>query len=233
MKVIVEPVGLAVMEFETEEELQVEYKKNLSAGGVSLPTQIKFAEFTTIKLTLKLVGKGEITVPASVVRLLEGALAVYIEENPANILATLLKPREEEPEKDQSTWNRVRDLSRLEKLLLAPKADRSERAVLVQDNDAQILLYVLKNPRITLEEVVRIARSTAINSLVADFIAKTAQWASNLEIKIALASNSRTPTPIALKLLPTLPEQEIRKIAKAAAASQSLKQAALKLLINK
>lgn len=233
MKVVVEPSGLAVMEFETEAELQAEYQKNLSSGGVSLPTQIKFAEFTTITLTLKLLGKGEVTVPASIVRLLEGALAVYIKENPAEILATLLKPKEEESGKGKSTWDRVRELSHLEKILLAPKADRSERAVLVQDNDTQIILYLLKNPRITLEEVVRVARSGAINSQVADFIAKTAQWSSNLEIRIALAGNSRTPAPLAIKLLPTLPEQEIRKIAKATAASQSLKQAALKLLINK
>jgi hypothetical protein len=127
----------------------------------------------------------------------------------------------------------VRNLSRVEKLLLAPKADRSERTVLLQDNDAQVLYSLLKNPRITNEEVIRIARSPLLAAASADLIAKTATWASNSEVRSALVHNPRTPTPLALKLLPTLPEPDIRQIAKSSAVSQALKQAALRIVINR
>jgi len=177
------------------------------------------------------------TVPATVVRRLEGATAVAFEEKPEVILAALLaqsatgdaatRPVE------QNAWDRVRALSRNEKLLLAPKADRSERAVLAQDNDAQVLHALLRNPRITLEEVVRVARSTLLSAVSAELIVKTAQWSASAEIRSALVSNPRTPTPLALRLLPTLPEPEIRQIAKATAVSQALRQAALRLVVNR
>ena len=53
----------------------------------------------------------------------------------------------------QSTADRIRSLTRNERMLLAPKADRAERAFLVQDSDPQVLYSLLRNPRITIEEV--------------------------------------------------------------------------------
>ena len=223
--------------FESEAELRAEYATNLLASGLCIPIPTDLAEFVAIQLTLKLSGRGEMTVPATVVRRLEGATAVAFEEKPEVILAALLaqsatgdaatRPVE------QNAWDRVRALSRNEKLLLAPKADRSERAVLAQDNDAQVLHALLRNPRITLEEVVRVARSTLLSAISAELIVKTAQWAASAEIRSALVSNPRTPTPLALRLLPTLPEPEIRQIAKATAVSQALRQAALRLVVNR
>jgi hypothetical protein len=104
---------------------------------------------------------------------------------------------------------------------------------LIQDNDAQVVFSLLKNPRLTTEEVVRIARSPLLSSIAADLIARTTIWASNSEIRAALVHNQRTPTPLAIKLLPTLPEPEIRQIAKSGGVSQALKQAALRIVINR
>ena len=105
--------------------------------------------------------------------------------------------------------------------------------MLIQDNDPQLLYYLIKNPRITTEEVLRIARMTSISAAVADQIAKTTQWSSNQEIRSALVNNPRTPTPLAVKLLQTLPEPEIRQVAKSTGVSQALKQAALRILISR
>jgi hypothetical protein len=124
-------------------------------------------------------------------------------------------------------------MSRNEKLLLAPKASRSERAVLTQENDAQVLYFLLKNPRITVEEVARIAKSPQITAPTADLIAKTSQWSTSADIRVSLVNNPKTPSQLALKLLPTLPEPEIRRIAKATAVSQVIRQAALRIVINK
>lgn len=229
--------GDAEIEFETEEELQSEYKNNLSAGGLCFPAEVRLAEFSSINLVLKLSGRGQTVVPATVVRQMDGALAVSIEESPEKIVSALkAAPATEEAaphRKEQNAWDRVRDLSRTEKLLLAPKADRSERAVLMQENDAQVLYSLLKNPRITTDEVARIARSSLLSSVTADLISKTTQWTTSADIRIALVHNPRTPTPLALRLLPTLPDSEVRQIAKATAVSQALRQAALKLVIYK
>ena len=90
------------------------------------------------------------------------------------------------------------------------------------ERPAEMSYYLIKNPRITTEEVLRIARMTSISAAVADQIAKTTQWSSNQEIGSAIVNNPRTPTPLALKLLSTLPEPEIRHIAKSTGVSQAL-----------
>jgi hypothetical protein len=101
------------------------------------------------------------------------------------------------------------------------------------ERPAEMSYYLIKNPRITTEEVLRIARMTSISAAVADQIAKTTQWSSNQEIRSAIVNNLRTPTPLALKLLGTLPEPEIRHIAKSTGVSQALKQAALRIVISR
>ena len=248
MKVTRESAETFTVEFESDEELRREFETNLSAGGLFLSSTERPAELSTIKLNLKLIEGGSLTTVATVVRLFEGAFAVSIEANPQEILLSLTaRPdvtheyatheedeREElASEKRASVWDRVRALPYAEKIILATKTDRSERAVLIQENDPQILYYLLKNPRITTEEVVRIARMTSISAMVADLIAKTTQWSSNQGIRSALVNNPRTAPSLSLKLLPTLPESEIRQIAKSTAVSQPLKQAAVRILMNR
>jgi hypothetical protein len=225
------------LEFENEGELKAEYDNNISAGGLFFQSSSQLPEFTPIQLTLKLSEGGQMVVPATVVRAMGTALAVSLEHPPELIWATLTAKATEEnlnpARAEQNSWDKIRNLSRIEKMLLAPKADRSERQVLIQDNDAQIIFSLLKNPRITTEEVIRIARLPLLSSIAAELIAKTTIWASNSEIRAALVNNPRTPTPLAIKLLPTLPEPEIRQIAKSGGVSQALKQAALRIIINR
>lgn len=216
------------IEFENEGEFKAEYDNNISAGGLFFQTSSALPEFTPVQLTLKLPEGNQMRVTATVVRSMGTALAVSLEQPPDLIWSTLTANRVE-----QNTWERIRNLSRTEKLWLAPKADRSERQVLLQDSDAQVIFSLLKNPRITAEEVIRIARSPSLSSIAAELIVKTTVWAGNSEIRAALVHNPRTPTPLAIKLLPTLPEPEIRQIAKSGGVSQALKQAALRIVITR
>lgn len=245
MKVTKESLETFSVEFESDDELRREFETNLSAGGLFLSSTEKPAELSTIQLNLKRSEGGSFATSATVVRLFEGAFAVSIEANPGEILSSLTAKPEASAEKDaeleteaasekrSSVWDRVRALPYAEKIILATKTDRSERAVLIQENDPQILYYLLKNPRITTEEVLRIARLTSISAMVADLIAKTTQWSSNQEIRSALVNNPRTAPSLSLKLLPTLPEPEIRQIAKSTAVSQALKQAAVRILMSR
>lgn len=239
MKVTEESIECFTVEFESEDDLRREFETNLSAGGLLLTSPESPAEMSTVRLNLRLSGGGSFATSAIVVRLFDGAFAVSIEANPREILSSLTAgPKQtEETEaagaKQVSVWDRVRALSYAEKIILATRTDRSERAVLIQENDPQILYYLLKNPRITTEEVLRIARMTSISAMVADQIAKTMQWSSNQEIRSALVNNPRTAPSLALKLLGTLSEPEIRQIAKSTAVSQALKQAAVRILMTR
>ena len=111
-------------------------------------------------------------------------------------------------------------------------SDRSERALLLQDNDPRILLSLLRNPRLTVDEVARLARSSFLTYQVADVIIKAAQWMSSLDVHLGLIHNPKTPPAFTLRILPTLPDADVRAIARAG-TNMALKQAALRRLQGK
>jgi hypothetical protein len=102
------------------------------------------------------------------------------------------------------------------------------RMLLVQDKDPQVLLALLKNPRLSIDEVVRIAKSSHLFYQSIDLILKTPLWMANLDVRVALIHNPKTPLALALRILPTLPDAEVRVLAKGAAPNNALRQAALR-----
>ncbi|MFL6246401.1 MAG: hypothetical protein ACJ74H_10285 [Thermoanaerobaculia bacterium] len=218
-------------EFESEEELREEYRLNLSQGALRLPTAEKIPLHTTLDVMLRGPFGAETRVRATVVATLADGLALAVDGDGDEILQRLLaQPMSADAdEKNQNTWDRIRALSQMEKLLLAIKADRPERALLLQDNDPRVLLSLLRNPRLTVDEVARMTKSSFLTFQIADVISKTAQWMSSLDVRLGLINNPKTPPALALRILPTLPEAEIRAIARGG-TNTALKQAALRKL---
>lgn len=238
-----------LIQFENEQEVRDEFRDNLSFGALRLPTAESIALHTLLLLTLRGPWGGEVFVRATVVASLPDGIALAVEGNADEILARLLANRampaietsaaedaggddSESTEKNQNTWDRVRGLPQMQKILLAAKADRSERALLIQDNDPRVLLSVLRNPRLTVEEVARIAKSSFLTYQVAEVIMNTGQWMSNLDVRLALIRNPKTPQAFGLRILPSLPESEVKAIARGG-MNMALKQAALKRLQGK
>lgn len=213
-------------EFETEEELQNEHRVNLAFGALKLSAEAVAAD-TVLTVTLRGPEGGEIAVKAKVVAALPDGIALAIEGDPDAILKRLTTPAPRG--ETQNQWDRVRGQSQMEKILQAVKADRTDRAVLLQDNDPRVLLSVLRNPRLTVDEVVRLAKSSFLNYQIADVIMANAQWMSSVDVRLALIRNPKTPQQFGLRILPTLPESEVRAIAKGG-TSMALKQAAIKRL---
>jgi hypothetical protein len=228
--------------FESEEELREEYRVNLAHGALRLQPAETVALNTTLLVTMRGPWGGEAFARATAVAHLPDGIALALDGEPEEQLARLLataapvqveaEADDESPEKRQNTWDRIRGLSQMEKLLLAIKAERSERALLLQDNDPRVLLSLLRNPRLTVDEVARLAKSSFLNFQIADVIAKTTQWMSSMDVRLGLIRNPKTPPAMALQILPSLPESEVRSIARAG-TNMALKQAALRRLQGK
>ena len=184
-------------------DLAAEARTNLSAGGLRLPTLERLPVFTRLSLLVRLAGAGEAAATATVVAPLPDGVALAVDGDTGALLETLRArtpaPGEEvlaeavedgeAPDSEartESAWDRLRSLSRMEKLLLAAKADRVERAILAQDADPQVLYTLLKNPRLTADEVIRISKSPFLTFQTAEAIVKSNQWFSNLEVRVAL-----------------------------------------------
>jgi len=222
-----------VVTFEDEAELRREERTNLAAGGLFLKPAAAVASFSVIDLTLRLEGGGEARRKATVVGAPAGGLALHLEGSTAELVASLLPAAPADEAEDAGTpWEQLRAMTPPQKILLAPKADRSTRALMLQDNDPMLLFALLKNPRLSLDEVVRVAKSSALGFQAAELILKTPQWSGNVDIRVALIHNPKLPLPIALRILPSLPDSEVRVIAKGAATSAALKQAALRKVVG-
>lgn len=217
-----------VAQFDSEEELQDEHRNNLCMGALRLPTSEPVPLHTALTVTLRGPHGGEAEVKATVVTTLSDGLALMVDGDPDERLRRLLAKTETK----ENAWDRMRALSQMEKILLAVKADRTERALLLQDNDPRVLLSLLRNPRLTVDEVARLTKSPFLTFQIAEVILKTAQWMSSLDVRLGLIHNPKTPQAFALRILPTLPDAEVRAIARAG-TSMALKQAAIKKLQTK
>jgi len=229
MKVARTASAAFTVEFESEDELREEHRANLSMGGLRLVTSEIVALNATLLVTLRGPWGGETFVKATVVAALADGIALALDANAAELLQRLLVKPAAEPAQPGSPWERMRGLTQTEKLLLAVKADRSERALLLQDNDPRVLLSLLRNPRITVDEIVRVAKSSYLNYQIADVILQTGQWMASLDVRLGLIHNAKTPPAFALRILPTLPESEVRNIARGG-TTMALKTAALRQL---
>jgi len=234
MKVTRTASAAFTVEFDNEDELREEHRANLSMGGLRVVTSEAAAVNATLLVTLRGPWGSETFARATVVAILPDGMALAIDGNAEEHFARLMArsaddSSDETPEKKQNVWDRVRALSQMEKLLLAVKADRTERALLLQDNDPRVLLSLLRNPRLTVDEVARLAKSSFLTYQVADVIIKTGQWMANLDVRLGLIHNAKTPPAFALRILPTLPESEVRSIARGG-MNMALKTAALRQL---
>lgn len=235
------------LQFESDEELRQEHESNLAHGALRLPTGEEVPLHATLAVTLRGPWGGEAAVRGTVVARMDGALALGVDGYDDAARAALESGRERDGERavddegdapggdaarGRTAWDRIRGLSQMEKILLAVKAERSERALMLQDNDPRVLLSLLRNPRITIEEVARMTRSPFLTYQVAEAIMKSAQWMASPEVKVGLVNNPKTPQAFALRILPLLPDNEVRAVARNG-TSMALKQAALRRLQGK
>lgn len=116
-----------------------------------------------------------------------------------------------------------------QKMSAALSGDREIRIALLRDLNKTIHAYVLRNPRIGLDEVQWAAKMTTISAEALKVIFEHKEWGANPTVVAALVRNPVMPTSIAIRLLPKLSNGELRAIAKGGARDQVV-QAARKML---
>ncbi|MGH6628464.1 MAG: hypothetical protein ACREB3_01900, partial [Burkholderiales bacterium] len=134
-------------------------------------------------------------------------------------------------------FTRLRKMTFAQKVIYATRCGQSGRAILMQQPSPMLMLYLCKNPLITLPEVVQIAKLPSIDALVAEYIVKmlrsNPQWAMSEELKLALVTNAKTAGGTALSLLTHLSPRSLRQICKKGELRSDLKNAAMRLLMER
>jgi hypothetical protein len=112
---------------------------------------------------------------------------------------------------------RLREMTVAQKMSLALSGDREARFALIRDTNKTLHVYVLRNPRMGIDEVQYAAKLPTLSPEALKLIAEHREWGSNPTICAAVARNPKTPVPIAIRILDRLPVSDLRVIAKGAA----------------
>ncbi len=168
------------------------------------------------------------------------ALAKPIDRGPtaAEIMREYLELADEtappmEEKKRLTLAQRVMKMSITEKIKLATVGNREARGLLIRDTNKLVAVAVIRSPRITDGEVLRVANNRAILDDVLRVIYGNREWTKMYPIKLALVKNPKTPLAISLRFLNTLRESEVKDLARDRNVPSSVQIAAKKMIDKK
>jgi hypothetical protein len=201
---------------------------------------------TACSLVVEVPGAAAVQVPARVAAVVPGVgVAVVLEDVPEalRVLAEGLRappaaedagPAEEAADEapegaPRLLSERLKAMNVTQKMQLALSGGREERLALFRDVNKVLHVYVLRNPRIGLDEVQHAAKQPTLSPDALKLIADHREWGANATVCTALVKNPRTPLPIALRLLDKVPPSEVRAMAKGGARDQIVQAARKKL----
>jgi hypothetical protein len=115
-------------------------------------------------------------------------------------------------EDSQSTLQRIAAMPIAQRIGLAMKGSREERAILIRDPNKIVAVAVLSSPKMTETEIESIAKMASISDEILRIIANSRAWTKRYGIIAALARNPKTPVAISMNLLARLSERDLRSI---------------------
>ncbi len=131
-----------------------------------------------------------------------------------------------EPEIQKSLMRKIKEMNISEKIQLAMKGGMEARGLLIRQSNRLIVDAVIRNPKITDQEILKFSGDKNIAQEVIKFIANNRKWIRKHEVKMNIILNPKTPLGRARVLLTTLRLKEIKKISKMSGISGALKRIA-------
>jgi hypothetical protein len=126
---------------------------------------------------------------------------------------------------------RIQEMGLPEKLRLAQMGDKEARSLLAREQNKQILYCLLQNPRISDQEIVQFAKEKTLPEEILSLISRRKEWMKKYPVRLALTLNPKTPLALSLRLLRTIRDMDLRKIAKSRDISAQVASGARKILI--
>ena len=117
----------------------------------------------------------------------------------------------EDPE-IRDAYRRIITLNTAQKAILAMRGGREERMILVRDSNKLVSSAVLRNPRITEDDVETFARMRSLPGEVLRGIALKREWVKSYPIVVALVNNPKTPPSTSTNLIARLQNADLKRI---------------------
>ncbi|MGH7803050.1 MAG: hypothetical protein ACREQJ_01780 [Candidatus Binatia bacterium] len=142
------------------------------------------------------------------------------------------EPAEDDP-RALSIYAQIKSLNVPQRVKLAMKGNRESRAILLRDTNRLIPRMVLMNPRITEDEIIMIAKDRNSDVEILRQVGDNRDWVAHYGIRAALVENARTPVALALRLLKSLQEREVRILSKSKNVSSAVASQARRMMFRK
>lgn len=145
------------------------------------------------------------------------------------IIGELTTDGQEVPSERISVINRIMKMGMKDRMRLAMKGDREARNILIRDPNRIISQAVVANPRITEQEIEKIAAMRSVTEDVLRHIANNRQWSRSYPVMHNLARNPRTPMANVLPILTRLQLRDLAALAKNRNVPDAVRKQALRL----
>ncbi|HEU4508520.1 MAG TPA: hypothetical protein VFR78_09805 [Pyrinomonadaceae bacterium] len=128
-----------------------------------------------------------------------------------------------------SLIRRIMFMNTKDRMKLAMKGDREARGILIRDSNKVVCSAVVKNPRITEQEIENIAAMRTVADEVLRVIALNRTWARSYPIIHNLARNPRTPIPTVMNILPRIRTKDLQQLTQNKNVSEAARRQAYRL----
>jgi hypothetical protein len=140
------------------------------------------------------------------------------------------QPRSSDPHARPLPQSTGRSLTLGERKSLARRPDRRSFDRLLRDPHPDVIRMLLQNPRLTEDDVLRLAAKRPNFPDILVEIARTPRWSVRPRIRIALVLNPATPPEIAVPMVLLLVHHELRLVLELTDANAPVRAAAAELL---
>jgi hypothetical protein len=162
----------------------------------------------------------------------EELLPESFEETVANVQRVIENERLEGGEVSAERVSLIRKIMFMnvkDRMKLAMKGDREARGILIRDSNKIVCSAVVKNPRVTEQEVENISAMRTVPAEVLRLIAMNRSWARSYTIIHNLARNPRTPIPTAMTILLRIRTKDLTQISQNRNVSETIRRQAYRL----
>lgn len=221
--------------FASAAELLTSYEQELSKKGLLLrgANGAQLQAMAPCVVALQVEGRHVLDLDAKVAAVIPAVgVAVMLDSVPEALMALVERARaglslvdeaveeDEEPAPVGPLADRLKAMTVAEKIALALSCDREARFALLRDHNKSLHVFVLRNPRLGLDEVQAAAKMPSLSPDALKLIAEHREWGNNPTICTSLVRNPKLLMPLALRLLDRIPMSEVRAIAKGGARDQ-------------
>ena len=133
------------------------------------------------------------------------------------------------PSERLSIINRIMKMGMKDRARMAMKGDREARNILIRDPNRVVMQAVVNNPRITEQEIEKIASMRTLPQEILRQIGNSRQWSRHYPVVHNLARNPRTPIANVLSILSRLQLRDLSALSKNRNVSDAVRRQALRL----